>query len=675
VGLLVFALYAWLVPPGPYWLDSQELGAAGVRLGVAHPTGFPLFCVLARALAYVPLGELAFRVHLLSAALAAVAVGCTTRLVMEALASKEGPDTGAALVAGLGAGLLLAVSTTFLRQATVTEVYAPTAALMGLALVLAQRVARGGSSRVGLSLALVFGLGLLGVHASFGLLFAVPLALLVGWRLRHGARWALYAPLLVLLGSLGTLVYLPLRSASGHIAAVDWSQPRTATALWAHLGAERIQAAYETTMLSRTPEVVWQNLRFFAAQVEAHLGTVALVLASVGIVLLLGTRGRRTLALWLFCVAALDFAYGAWVNPMGLRDLQNGVPLSLAVAALAGVGAQAVTRRLGRAAPFGTAVVLVLAIFPAALGNVGEMAASRRDAPRAWAEAALAQCPPRAVALVTSDSTAAGLLWLTAVEGSRPDVAVLVRQHLWNLRRNRAVLGPVGLGSVPALDLPGSLSRQGRPVAWEPSSIDDPGAPLAVDVPLGRVATTPGEPLSSATVAQAVPRLERIFGDEVPADRNGRRMYAVALSSLGRGAVEAGQHDVAVTLYSAAHTIDPTFVPAYMNLGALFAAAGNPGRAATLTEEGLVVDPNHVGSRINAARYRLSLGDDALSRRHAERATRLEPRRADAWALLGILDARQGHYARARRHLQHALDLDPENHDARVNLAKLPTSR
>src|SRR5215468_8372249 len=63
----VFTIYLWAAPPGLYWLDSGELTSAAVGLGVAHPTGFPLFCLLGKAAGLVPLGEVAFRVDLLSA--------------------------------------------------------------------------------------------------------------------------------------------------------------------------------------------------------------------------------------------------------------------------------------------------------------------------------------------------------------------------------------------------------------------------------------------------------------------------------------------------------------------------------------------------------------------------------------------------------------------------------
>ncbi|MCA9678825.1 MAG: DUF2723 domain-containing protein, partial [Myxococcales bacterium] len=81
-ALAAFVLFAVLAPPGPAWLDAGELGTAGVGLGVPHASGYPLWCVLAKVASLLPLGELAWRIHLLSALTGALAVLWTARLVI-----------------------------------------------------------------------------------------------------------------------------------------------------------------------------------------------------------------------------------------------------------------------------------------------------------------------------------------------------------------------------------------------------------------------------------------------------------------------------------------------------------------------------------------------------------------------------------------------------------------
>ncbi|HYP20388.1 MAG TPA: DUF2723 domain-containing protein, partial [Chloroflexia bacterium] len=57
-------------------IDSAEFQQAAYSLAVVHPTGYPLYLLLARAwITVVPFGDPAFRVNLLSAVFAALAVG------------------------------------------------------------------------------------------------------------------------------------------------------------------------------------------------------------------------------------------------------------------------------------------------------------------------------------------------------------------------------------------------------------------------------------------------------------------------------------------------------------------------------------------------------------------------------------------------------------------------
>ncbi|MBL4637223.1 MAG: DUF2723 domain-containing protein, partial [Kofleriaceae bacterium] len=154
LGLLVFSWYALAASPGFFWFDSAELSASAAGLGSPHPTGFPLYILLGKLASLFPIGEIAFRLNILSAVCAALAVGGVARLIIK-LGKNDWPT-----IFGAGGGAsALALSFLFARQATVTEVYAPTAALLVLTLILFDSVARGANASVGLTLAWVAGLG------------------------------------------------------------------------------------------------------------------------------------------------------------------------------------------------------------------------------------------------------------------------------------------------------------------------------------------------------------------------------------------------------------------------------------------------------------------------------------------------------------------------------------
>src|SRR6478672_57766 len=65
VGATLGCAYAYTLAPGVTWAndgaDSGDLIAATATLGVAHPTGYPTYLLLARLFQLIPLGDLALR--------------------------------------------------------------------------------------------------------------------------------------------------------------------------------------------------------------------------------------------------------------------------------------------------------------------------------------------------------------------------------------------------------------------------------------------------------------------------------------------------------------------------------------------------------------------------------------------------------------------------------------
>ncbi|MFH0900758.1 MAG: DUF2723 domain-containing protein [Pseudomonadota bacterium] len=702
LGTLCLAIFVIAAAPGPYWSDSQELASAGVLFGVPHPSGFPAFCILANLASLLPFGELAFRVHLVSVCTAALTVFFAVRFLVE---QAEPPNPSTPLLGGLVGGALVAVllasSTTFFRHATSTEVYAPTAAMAAASLFLVARIGRangngngqgrGNGQAGGWVLALLIGIGAVGLHSTYALLVGLPALVAMAIRLRHGDRWVLAVPALAGLGAMGMLVYLPLRSASGRVPLVDWGHPSGWSALLTHLSGERIRSAFQEQLCSTVPEIVLENASSLASVVEGDLGVLVLGCALAGIGSLLVSRRGRAIAVFLVIMAIGDFVYGAWVNPMGIEDRQNGVLLTLAVAVLAGFGVAAVGKRLGRAAPFVASAVAIVAAIPAALSALEEKASTRtNEAPRKWAEAALASCPARAIALAHQDSTAAGMVWLSVVEGARPDLAILVRQHLWDRERNRHVFARAGMGSelsATSTNPVDEIVASQHSICWE-SGIDDvpsslvitPGVPLAVARrrQIGDGDDSGIRTESTATAATQIRAslavLGRVFDGNSLADSNGRRLYAAALTALGRGTLGVAPAHAAA-LFQQAAAVDPRFAAPWVDLGVVAAHLGDLPAAIAATEQALRISPNRLVALTNGARFYLASENDPAAHRLATRAVRVAPRKAEAWSILGVLEARKGNYPAARRCLEQALSLDPANRDARVNLAKLPASQ
>ncbi len=77
LGILIafagaFAVYRYTLAPSVATVfdDSLEMQLVAFRLGIAHPTGYPLYTLLGKLFTLLPLNDVAFRVNLMSAFLA-----------------------------------------------------------------------------------------------------------------------------------------------------------------------------------------------------------------------------------------------------------------------------------------------------------------------------------------------------------------------------------------------------------------------------------------------------------------------------------------------------------------------------------------------------------------------------------------------------------------------------
>jgi len=207
-------LYVATLAPGLAYEagDANELTVVVSNLGLAHPSGYPLYTWLGFLFTrLVPFGSIAHRANLMSAVLGAAGVGMTY-LVGRRLRLHAVPAAFAAA--------LFAVSTAFWSQAVITEVYAPNVfavtATLWLALRWADGVEQAGGSphsdRRFVVFALTYGLSL-GMHLSslsFAPAYAL-FALLVDPRLVRRPRTVALAVGAFLLGT-AQFVWLPLRA-------------------------------------------------------------------------------------------------------------------------------------------------------------------------------------------------------------------------------------------------------------------------------------------------------------------------------------------------------------------------------------------------------------------------------------------------------------------------------
>jgi len=122
VGLLAFVIYLQTLLPSVGWGDIARFQYVAQVWGIPHRFGYPLYIALTRLFGYLPLGDLAYRINLMSAVSAALASIMVYFIVMRLVDD---------WIAAGSAGLSFAFSRALWGQAVVAEVYTLNAFLIG----------------------------------------------------------------------------------------------------------------------------------------------------------------------------------------------------------------------------------------------------------------------------------------------------------------------------------------------------------------------------------------------------------------------------------------------------------------------------------------------------------------------------------------------------------------
>lgn len=264
LSFAALALYVATLAPSVATVfdDSLEFQVVLPSLGIAHPTGYPLYTLLGWLISRLPVGDLAYRVNVLSALAGAATVGFVF-LTARRLGSGRLP---AAVMSAV-----FALSVVWWSQATIAEVYT----LHGLAVALILYLTLSDRGTRTPWLALVFGLAL--AHHRTTLLLAPGVAVYLLWsdpgvlrRPRDLARLAL-----AFLLPLALYLYLPLRGQS--VASLDGAVVSTWNGFWRH-----VLASDYGSFLSANPLAVQRPASYPLRLLVSQMGLAALLLGLLG---------------------------------------------------------------------------------------------------------------------------------------------------------------------------------------------------------------------------------------------------------------------------------------------------------------------------------------------------------------------------------------------------------
>lgn len=449
--LLPLALYLVTLAPTVTLEDSGEFIAAAYLLGVPHPSGYPLWCLVVHPFTWLPWGTVAERVHLSSAVFAAASCWLVYRIAFDVVR-----DRRAALVGAVA----LSVSSILWSQAVVAEVYALNALFTALLLWLAVRWRDDGGSRWLYALAFSLGLGM--TNHLLITLVGGPIFVWLAWRDWRAVlqpRVLVIGAVLLVLG-LSVYAYLPLRATSG--VPLNVRNPDSLEAIIAHV----TRAAYAGEIEAARTAGRGTDLLLHAG--DAWRGVVVAFGIPLSLLALLGLgtfpRDRRDL-LWLTVgialanTVALQWLMTAPYRPLWVY-LQRVFYISAhqMVGVWVAVGAAAVLRwaaTRGRGFVRGAVAAFAAAVVAAAWAGAESASHRGDDMGEKLALDLLDSAPPGAGFVPLSDDIVYPVLWARWVEGRRPDVELLSKQYGWDGDRYSVAMIGEPVSDQLRRDLPG----------------------------------------------------------------------------------------------------------------------------------------------------------------------------------------------------------------------------
>jgi Tfp pilus assembly protein PilF len=603
--LVTFAVFAATSARTITGEDCGELVAAAHLLGVAHPPGYPLWCLLAKAATYLPIGEIAFRVALVSALFGALTIGAIGAIILMLSASWP-----AAIAASIGFGLMRDQWS----QSTIAEVYTLNTFFLAACILLLILWSERLSWRLFNLFALSFGLSLtnhltmLGAAPPF-LLFM----LMKGWRLIPKWRQLLVGTGCFLVG-LFPYAYLPLAAARN--PEVNWGNPVTLSAVIAHVKRSQYTDGIERPPL--TWDRVWLQLSVLWNSAAGQGAMALLIVGTLGIIVLC----RRRFALGAMLGTTVLMSTVVLILYINLEpDFENGyasrlffVPayLALAIAAgwLVGAGLRRLPRRAGLVA---SAVAVIGAIVPPFVSNLKECDYSQYRIVAAHGRRLLMSIPLNAVVFPSSDHNTFPLIYLRFVEGLRPDVTIADKYGY--IEPSIANAAPFSKGLAPK-----SMRTKDFRAAIEAWVVDTWNRPVYFSTK-GRVPSNgkwdlvseglwyrarprefPAEARAAADAA-AWGAIEATPGDEDPSphDYTARMILADLAFARARRAMAQGDVDGAIALCDRAAVEVPGSKEVLNNLGSLIAEHGEHGRARPFFERAAALDPKYLTAAKNLA--------------------------------------------------------------------------
>jgi len=477
VSIVTFIVYLQTMAPTVGFIDDGELATVCYTLGIAHPTGYPLFTLIGWLFSHIPfVSSVILRLNVMAAIFTACGTGMLVLVANElfqhwmpsrvngrkeakgrkstdktggkakSAANRQGSassqilpsvepasrnDDNIGLFAAIGAGLAAAFSATWWSQSTTIEVYPVHLFMLTHVLFFFLRMLREEETEAigkwGKLFALMLGLSFANHMTTILLAPACLYMFFARYRFSKLARVRIVKLAPYFLAGLLVYLYLPIRSAM--YPPMDWGHPTTTGAFFRHITGGQ----YKIWMFTGSGAAAKQWAYFW--QRVPHEFTIAgALLALAGVWAMFNVASaRRTHAL----VFTLLLFFGCLLYSINydIHDIDSYFLLAyLAMSLWIGAGILTIIRVgvTSRSRQLSTALGIVLALVVIEVAsNYSEVDESGNRMVEDYTLNMLHNLPPNAIVFSTQwDFWVSGAFYYQYVENVRPDVLVIDKAML-----------------------------------------------------------------------------------------------------------------------------------------------------------------------------------------------------------------------------------------------------